>query len=63
MVAVYEFDDIEFRSLDWARRVVGHRDGSGDTGVESVEEEAVFVYRRVYSSASVAGRVLVFCAQ
>lgn len=46
MVAVYEFDDIEYRSLDWARRVVSHCDGSGDTGVESVEEKAAFVCMR-----------------
>lgn len=37
MVAVYEFDDIEYRSLDWTRRVAGDSDGAGDTGVEGVE--------------------------
>ena len=37
MVSVYEFDDIEYRSLDRTRRVVGDSDGSGDTGVEGVE--------------------------
>ena len=37
MVAVYEFDDVEYRSLDWAWGMAGHSDGSGYTGVEGVE--------------------------
>ena len=37
MVAIYEFDDVEHWALDWTRRVVGDRDGSGDTGVEGVD--------------------------
>ena len=37
MVAVYEFYDIEYRSCHWTGRVVGHRDGSGDTSVEGID--------------------------
>jgi len=37
MVPVYEFDDIEYRSLDGTRGMAGHSDGSGYTGVEGVE--------------------------
>lgn len=37
MVAVYEFDDIEYRTFDRTGRVVGDSHGKGDTGVEGVE--------------------------
>ena len=37
MVPVYEFDDTEYRPCYRAGRVVGHCDGSRDTGVEGIE--------------------------
>lgn len=64
MVSIYEFDDIEYRSFDGTRGVVGHSDGSGDTSVEGVEpflrwvgREGGRVHWRVYSSASMAERL------
>ena len=48
MVPVHEFDDIEYRSFHWSRRVVGHRDGAGDPGVEGVE---TFLRREGWRSA------------
>lgn len=36
MVAVYEFDDDEYRTFDWTRRVAGDFDGSGTSSVEGV---------------------------
>ena len=41
MVALYEFDDIEYRSLYWTGRVAGHCDGPGDTGVENIEISSI----------------------
>ena len=37
MVPIYEFDDVEYRSLDWTWGMAGHCDGSGYTSVEGVE--------------------------
>lgn len=37
MVPLYEFDDIEYRTLDWTRGVVGDSDGERATGIEGVE--------------------------
>ena len=37
MVSVHELDDTEYRTFYWTGRVVGHRDGSGDTSVEGIE--------------------------
>jgi hypothetical protein len=57
MVAVYEFDDVEYRSFDRGRRVVGHRDGSGDTGAEGVERLSSTGERR-YLECGLCGRVV-----
>jgi hypothetical protein len=62
MVTVYEFNDIEYRTLDWTRGVAGVGDGSGDTGVEGVEpflrrEEAVVVPTSVLSDALFGGAI------